>query len=68
MEEAEMKILTAGFISLCLFASAALQAQSGVAQAAASPAPDSHAITITRSGSQPSSQVPRDHMTGSVLV
>jgi 4-carboxymuconolactone decarboxylase len=68
MEGADMKVLAATLISLSLFASAAAQAQTGVAQGAASPTQDSHAITITRSGSQPSSQAPAEHMTGSVRI
>ena len=63
-----MKVLAATLISLSLFASAASQAQTGVAQAAASPTQDTLSIMITRSGSQPSSQAPGEHMTGPVRV
>jgi quercetin dioxygenase-like cupin family protein len=63
-----MKVLAATLIALSLFASAAAQAQTGAAQAAASPAQDSHSITITPSGSQPSGQAPGEHITGSVRI
>ena len=63
-----MKTLTVRFISLCLFASAASWAQTGAAQVASAPAEDCRAITITRNGSQPSSEAPAEHMTGSVSV
>jgi len=66
-----MKILAATLISLSLFASATSQAQTGAAQANASPtasAPDSHSIKITRSGSQQPSKGPVEYFTGSVQV
>src|SRR2546426_6745406 len=67
MGGAEMKVLAATLISLSLFAAAASQAQTGAAQADASPtasAQDSHSIRITRSGSQQ----PGKDFTGSVQV
>lgn len=66
-----MKVLAATLISLSPFASAASQAQTGVAQADASPtasAQDSHSINITRSGSQPSRQGPAENFTSSVRI
>jgi len=66
-----MKVLAATLISLSLIASAASQAPTGAAQAGASPtasAQDSHAITITRSGSQPPGKGPAEHFTGSVQI
>jgi len=71
MEGAEMKVLAATLISLSLFASAASQAQTGAAQADASPtasAQDSHSIRITRSGSQQPGKGPVRYFTGSVQV
>jgi quercetin dioxygenase-like cupin family protein len=71
MERAKMKVLAATLISLSLFASAASQAQTGAAQANASPtasAQDSHSIKITRSGSQQPSKGPAEHFTGSVQI
>ena len=64
-----MKVLAATLISLSLFASAASQAQTGAAQADASPtasAQDSHSIRITRSGSQQPGKPPVRYFTGSV--
>lgn len=66
-----MKVLAATLISLSLFASAASQAQTGAAQADASPtasAQDSRSIKITRSGSQQPSKGPAEHFTGSVQI
>ena len=63
-----MKVLAVPLISFSLFSSAASQAQTGVGQVAASPTQDSHAIKITRSGSQQSSQAPAEHITGSVRI
>jgi len=63
-----MKVLAVTLISCSLFSSAASQAQTGVGQVAASPTQDSHAIKITRSGSQQSSQAPAEHITGSVRI
>jgi len=66
-----MKLLAATLISLSLFASAASRAQTGAAQADASPnasAQESHSITITRSGSQQPGKGPAEHFTGSVLI
>jgi hypothetical protein len=71
MGGAEMKVLAATLISLSLFASAASLAQTGAAQADASPtasAQDSHSIKITRSGSQQPSKGPAEHFTGSVRI
>jgi quercetin dioxygenase-like cupin family protein len=71
MEGAEMKVLAATLISVSLFGSAASQAQTGPAQAGASPtssAQDSHSIKITRSGSQQPSQGSAEHFTGSVAI
>jgi len=71
MEGAEMKVLAAALISFSLFASAASQAQTGAAQADASPtasAQDSHSIRITRSGSQQPRKGPAGYFTGSVQV
>ncbi len=66
-----MKVLAATLISLSLFASAASQAQTGAAQADASPtasAQDSHSIRITRSSSQQPGKEPVRYFTGSVQV
>ena len=66
-----MKVLATTLISLSMFASAASQAQTGAAQADASPtasAHDSHSIKITRSGSQQPSKGPAEYFTGSVQV
>src|SRR5882762_6509832 len=66
-----MKVLAATLISLSLFALAASQAQTGAAQADASPtasAQDSHSIRITRSGSQQPGKRPAGYFTGSVQV
>ena len=66
-----MKVLATTLISLSMFASAASQAQTGAAQADASPtasAQDSHSIKITRSGSQQPSKGPAEYFTGSVQV
>jgi 4-carboxymuconolactone decarboxylase len=62
-----MKLLTATFMSLFLFASASAQTK----QAGTKPimsAQDSQRIVITRSGSQPSQQGPSENFTGSVRV
>ena len=64
-----MKILASAFMSLSLFASAAAHAQTGsTAAPLAASAQNPPTITITRSGSEPSSQVPAEHMTGAVRV
>jgi 4-carboxymuconolactone decarboxylase len=67
-----MKILASTFMLLSLFAFAAAHAQTGPTGASAAPlvasAQNPPTITITRSGSQPSTQTPVEHITGSVRV
>lgn len=63
-----MKVIAVTLISFSLFSSVAAEAQMGVGQVPASPTQGSHAITITRSGSQQSSQASVEHMTGSVRI
>jgi quercetin dioxygenase-like cupin family protein len=65
-EGAEMKLLSAAFISLVLFASAVSQAQTAPAQVRV--APTAHSIEIRRSGSQQPSKAPAEHFTGSVMI
>jgi quercetin dioxygenase-like cupin family protein len=64
-----MKLLTATVTSLSLLAWASARADQE--RAAADPAAsteDSQSISITRSGSQPSSRAPAEHFTGSVRI
>ena len=72
IETTGMKILASTFMLLSLFASAAAHAQTGPTAASAAPlaasAQNPPTITITRSGSQRSSQATDEHMTGSVRV
>ena len=72
IEKTGMKILASTFILLSLFASAAAHGQTGPTAASAAPlaasAQNPPTITITRSGSQRSSQAPGEHMTGSVRI
>lgn len=66
-----MKVLAATLISLSLLVWAASRAQTGAAQAGASPtasAQDSHSIQITRSGSQQPSKGAGERFTGSVQI
>lgn len=64
-----MKLLGASVVTLALLAWATAQTnQPGVSSPPKASAPDSQAITITRSGSQPSRQAPAENFTGSVRV
>jgi quercetin dioxygenase-like cupin family protein len=66
-----MKLFAATCIVLSLSASAASHAQTGAAKTEGSPTAAvqrSQAITITRSGSQPSRQAPTQYFTGSVRI
>ena len=66
-----MKLFAVTFISLSLFASPASHAQTGAANTEVSPTASgqrSQTITITRSGSQPSSKGSAQYFTGSVRV
>lgn len=66
-----MKLLAATLISISLYASTALQAQTGAAQVDVSPSSSSQlsrSISITRCGSQRSTKGPAEYFTGSVQV
>jgi quercetin dioxygenase-like cupin family protein len=68
-----MNLLTAMVISLALLASASAHASQAGAASGAGAAPtasvqDAQAITITRSGSQPSRKGPAEYFTGSVRI
>jgi len=66
-----MKHLSLIIISACLGLPRTLDGQNQAADhnvASASSPQDSHAITITRVGSQPSTEAPAEHFTGSVKI
>jgi quercetin dioxygenase-like cupin family protein len=68
-----MKLLAATIMSLFLFASAAAHANQARAASGSGASPvasseDSQAISITRSGSQPSGKGPAEYFTGSVRI
>ena len=64
-----MKLLTATVMSLSLLAWASIRANQGrAASGQVVSTEDSQAITITRSGSQPSSKAPAEHFTGFVRI
>lgn len=71
LEGAEMKLLAATLISISLYASTVLQAQTGAAQvdvSSSSSSQLSRSISITRCGSQQSTKGPAEYFTGSVQV
>jgi quercetin dioxygenase-like cupin family protein len=68
-----MKLLPATMLSLSLIASVTAQANqsgapSGANAASTAPSQTSQAISITRSGSQPSAKGPAEYFTGSVQI